>query len=509
MKRFGACVTLSCALGLSLVVSLLWLLHVPRDAAQAQPGASVIRVATTGSDAPGCGGEASPCRTVQYAVDQAASGDEIRVAAGIYSEVRGRPSDDFIVGGVLSQVVYLTKTTTLGGGYTTANWTTPDPNANPTILDGQGKGRGVYIAGDISPTLQGFQVIHGDAAGMGGDFGSGIYVSGAAAYIKNNQVLNNVAFRGGGIFLQGSAATLERNTIAHNFGTNSGGGLYLDSSAATLVENTVFSNTSYCGGLSLVSSAATLHKNIIINNQGISGGAGGLCIYDSAATLVKNTIFGNTSEGQGGGLRLMGSSTLIGNAIVNNKAVGPYGRGGGLILSESKDNLINNIIADNQTSGNGSGVYIESSSPRLSHNTIVHNTGGEGSGVFVTGFGSISSTAALFNTILVSHTVGISITGGNTVTVQGVLWYGTPITTSQEATATLVVQDQYSGDPAFLNPEHGDYHIGSLSAAIDRGVNASIYNDFDGLSRPLGNGFDLGAYEYAVIHLYLPILYKN
>ena len=56
---------------------------------------------------------------------------------------------------------------------------------------------------------------------------------------------------------------------------------------------------------------------------------------------------------------------------------------------------------------------------------------------------------ALTNTILVSHTVGISVATGSTVTVDGILWHSTPITISQSPAAIVAVQNQHTGDPAF------------------------------------------------------------
>ncbi|MDD2695466.1 MAG: hypothetical protein PHD58_06055, partial [Anaerolineales bacterium] len=43
--------------------------------AYANSEASTLRVSPTGTDASACGSEASPCRTIQYAVNKAASGD--------------------------------------------------------------------------------------------------------------------------------------------------------------------------------------------------------------------------------------------------------------------------------------------------------------------------------------------------------------------------------------------------------------------------------------------------
>jgi len=52
------------------------------------------------------------------------------------------------------------------------------------------------------------------------------------------------------------------------------------------------------------------------------------------------------------------------------------------------------------------------------------------------------------------------------------------------------------GDPRFTDRAGGDFHIGDGSVAIDSGVDAGVMRDFDGLSRPRGGGYDLGAFEF-------------
>jgi hypothetical protein len=47
--------------------------------------ASVINVATTGTDTPGCGAAAAPCATIQFAYGEAVAGDTIKVATGTYA----------------------------------------------------------------------------------------------------------------------------------------------------------------------------------------------------------------------------------------------------------------------------------------------------------------------------------------------------------------------------------------------------------------------------------------
>jgi hypothetical protein len=87
--------------------------------------------------------------------------------------------------------------------------------------------------------------------------------------------------------------------------------------------------------------------------------------------------------------------------------------------------LTNAIVADNritltgQITGTGSGPYLASSSARLLHSTIARNGGGDGRGVHITG---TASTAAMTNTILVSHVVGITVVAGNTATLTATLW---------------------------------------------------------------------------------------
>jgi uncharacterized repeat protein (TIGR01451 family) len=159
--------------------------------------------------------------------------------------------------------------------------------------------------------------------------------------------------------------------------------------------------------------------------------------------------------------------------------------------------LTNNIISDNS----GSGLYIKGSSPRLLHTTIARNSGGDGSGVYVTEdvgmFYSFYSTVALTNTILVSHAVGVYVTADNTATLEGTLWgdgaWANGTDWSGEGNITTGTVNLW-GDPAFLDPDDGDYHISFGSAAVDAGVDAGVTDDIDG--DPRTDGYpDMGADE--------------
>ena len=268
-----------------MVVAVAALLVLAGDPARAQ--SSTRYVATTGTDSSNCTNLSNPCATVQYAVDQAASDDVIKVATGVYTGVQGRPVppgySEPPASDIITQVVYISKTMTVRGGYAVPGFADPpDPGANPTTLDAQEQGRVLLIGGNISPTIEGLRITGRDATGLGGaglhwgDGGGGVYSFIASVTISNSQVLSNTAGSGGGLFATYSDATLAGNTISHNAATiesyGGGGGLFLDESDATLSGNYVLSNAAReGGGLFLTYSGATLMSNTVISNTAGGG----------------------------------------------------------------------------------------------------------------------------------------------------------------------------------------------------------------------------------------------
>ncbi len=441
---------------------------------------------------------------IQDAVDAAGDGDVIKVATGVYTSVNNC--------GGLAQVVYISKTMTIRGGYTSDYTDPPDPAINPTTLDPQGQGRGIYITGEISATVEGLWITGGDATDLGGgllrsDGGGGIYVISATIALRNNNIYGNIAGNsgtGGGLLAYGSNAILVSNTVAYNDagGNGIGGGMFLFESNAVLTSNVITANTAESGGglLGSVYGTLTLVDNIISDNIGYFNGGG--LVTGGSTTLIGNTIVRNRTavpgSGCGGGIHIGGggSPILSNNTIVSNTAT--YG-GGGLCL-EGDAILTNNIIADNGAVFHGSGLYINDASPHLLHTTIVHNVGGDGVGVYVTDGGAGNpSFVVMSNTIIASQTVGVvvdRVAYNDTAVLGGVLWFGNESNTGGDG--TIIVTHSITGNPSFLDAGSDNYHIRPWSAALDSGIDAGVNSDIDGDPRPMGHGYDIGADELRV-----------
>jgi len=501
--------------------------------AHAGPAAFTRYVTTEGNDGGGtssCLNSNSPCRTVQQAVNVATDNDEIRVATGVYAGVQARNG--------VTQVVYINKTVVIQGGYTTTNWTTPYPLTQPTTLDAQGLGRVVYITGDVSPTLDGFIIAHGNATGLRASChsdaegcGGGIFVLDAHPIVVNNTITNNIAAvttanptyttgYGGGLYMNGAVrAVISGNLIISNVASTAycgaGGGIYLYPYANTLSGaqvqfNQVLSNTAtttnygcaWGGGIHGGPDGVLIQGNVIAGNRanGYGGGQGaGLYQWFGSATYLNNLVRGNLGSVSGQAVYLGHSqSHFEGNRVMDNAT----SQGIQMSISEGGGpTLVNNVVARSGDKTLAATGYTGNPlTATLLHNTLVGS--GSGSGVYVeTGY----VTLFLTNTIVASHTWGITntVSASSTVLADHTLFWANTDEGIRGA-------NPVDGDPAFAAD---GYHLGPGSAAYNRGVDADVTTDIDGDLRPDGCFPDIGADELitglACRRVYLPLVLRQ
>jgi hypothetical protein len=388
-----------------------------------------------------CTGAPAPCyTTIQAAVDAADPGDEIRVEQGHYTGVH--------VQGGARQVVYISKTVTIRGGYDNG-FQQSFPLTQPTVVDAEGQGRVIYITGNISPTVEGLWITGGNASnalvlnGRGG----GIYSRDASPIIANNVISHNVAYtstssggQGGGIYVfeAPGSAVISGNQVISNVANTSfqgfGGGILVnDADGIWLMNNVVLSNTAaitggsgYGGGIALDNSeGAIVDGNRVEYNVAhagmVYGEGGGIGIeYSDNAVLSDNVVRYNTASvlanGQGGaiyiadcdGLAVVGN-TLQGNVGSAGTTTGG-GRGGGLGAYASRDLIINaNRVLSNTagfyTSWGGALYLMRNTTFTMTNNIVAGNVASyQGGGLaFETGSSEPVSGTLLHNTFAANN----------------------------------------------------------------------------------------------------------
>ncbi|MDW8102961.1 MAG: right-handed parallel beta-helix repeat-containing protein [Anaerolineae bacterium] len=468
--------------GLSFVLALMVELG-GLSPAQADPGTLFVKLGGTGNACT----QINPC-ALQTALLQAMGGDTIYVAGGTYT-------------GTGSTVINITKSVTLYGGWdgATSGPVVRNPAPYPTALDGQKARRDISMTGPATVVLDGLTIANGrvlstiisptlGARWDGGD----LYARDVALTLRRTHFYSNVVdawgftgswAHGGDASVEGGILVVEEAVFQWNgaraVAQSFGGGLSLSGTLATTITNALFrdndawqsSDASFLGGSSGDRPPLVLLGNTSVDNgrrkSGASSGgyASAIRIDFAQAWVEGNTFRGGNVVNECGAVVVFNSHLLFARNLVYDNHGWPTS---GLCLdSVSPFTLTNNIIAGNR-SGPHAGfvaIRVKGGGGVFLHNTIARNIG-------PTGLVVDSATVALTNTILVSHTVGISVGVGSTATLQGTLWGVSTWANGTDWTGpgTILTETvNLRGNPAFVNPDSGDYHITAASAAQDTG----------------------------------------
>lgn len=375
---------------------------------QAEPTmqAGVYRVDVGGTDTPDCGSEALPCRTIQYAVDLAQSGDVVAVAAGTYTRSAPPPTADCNIGSALAEpvVCVINRHLTILGGYNPDDWSDRNPQAYPTIIDGQNDNRGVVVVGwdaesaMASLVMEGLVIRQGLALGAGsgddwivGAYGGGLYATNAPVTLRHMTFEANRALGG--------------STNQTYGGVGAGGAVALNSVPADTVcilEDITFSQNQALGGEGLDRGGTAIGGGLYVDTADVQGS--GLDFVDNVARAGNSTgagrdnVYNLTADGLGGGAAAHVNShvslervSAIGNEAFGGDAadLGGAGHGGAFYAEEAVLELEEADLRENRAVGGnglngyvggGGGLMATESSVSLDRSVVIGNEAWGGNG---------------------------------------------------------------------------------------------------------------------------------
>ncbi len=412
-------------------------------------------VATTGNDSNSGLSPSAAWRTIQHAANVIQPGDTAMVAAGNYAErvrvtrsgaadelmdFEAQPGASVVVRGFEVDGDYVRV-----AGFEITNQSTTEPT-----------GFGVYVTGSND-------VIDGNY--VHDLYFEGIVISGsggaASSATARNTVSNNRIVRAAmaGIHVEGQSSVVERNEISATRQYPSGGprrngadadGIRFFGSGHVLRSNYIH-DIQYgtaenpdphidCFQTWGPASNITIERNLCVwpsTSESTDNEASSIESLDGTVSqlLYRNNVFVNMRQG-------LNVSDTTGLKVLNN--------------------TWKNIVQE---------AVIMSSSPQGAiENNIFYDVGGGG-----------DSYACLDS----ASRTGLVIAGNDHYMSRG--------SPGQFCSSAPFISE----DPMFVNPDAMDFHLSAGSPLIDFGTAlASVPDDYDGVARPQGSGYDIGAFEF-------------
>ena len=274
----------------------------------------------------------------------------------------------------------------------------------------------MYSVGINSSTIIDHVTVRNVTAGKGGF----AHVSNGTVHLSNIQLMDLHASTHGGVgYVEaGGRLMLENGTMDRMSAWIEGGALHLSGGSAATVTNIVGGsyNSRERGGFAALhgGSALTLVRSDL---RQCSSGTGGFAVVHGGSTvaLTETRVTGTTSSTDGGGLKLMTGSRLVGggNSTLENCSA-PEGNGGAIWM-DSSNITVRGVTIVGGSSLLGGGLFAAGTTAVLDDLHVHHS-------VATNGGGGVYATRAKV-TMLDSSVVGgaSSIGGGVCVTDQSTL----------------------------------------------------------------------------------------
>ena len=324
-------------------------------------------VSNRGSDAPGCGGQASPCRTIAAALAQAAPGDTIEVGPGRYGDANGDgdfddPGDEPAeIGSGCECAIRLDVPVTLRSR----------DGAGATLLTGGGAVTDVVLVSANGVSLGGAK--HGfTVTGSAGLSADGVDVAADGVRIEGNLLVANAS---SGVRVFGAAPQVVGNQAIGN-GTT---GFDLeDATEAVVAANLSIANDT---GFELGSgnrATGNLAARSELSGFSLDGTGNSLLASASLGNLAgavlggpDNRLEGNVLAGNGRGIEILNAGSVVrGNAILGNTGVGVFVDAGAAAILEGNSIAGNHagVDATLSPSGNCGVASLAATAPELPGN---------------------------------------------------------------------------------------------------------------------------------------------
>jgi len=281
-------------------------------------------------------------------------------------------------------------------------------------------GGAIYTDDGVSLSIYGSRFDRNSADAGGG----GIYLDDDGVLLLDGAAFtaNTAGGRGGGLYLENyTAATIRNSLISGNESQNSlgGGGIYSNGRAEIeIVRSTISANTAPIGGgiASDPGDVLIITDSVITGNRatgtGQSDGGGGIfanatSTVSSTLTITNSTISGNTTGGDGGGLRLgqhvtarIDGATVSGNSATT-QIIGSTSWGGGIYNAGTLTVTGSSIVDNVATFGGGIRNEFGGGRLTLTDSTIARNSATDDGGglsssapAFLSGVAILDNTAA-------------------------------------------------------------------------------------------------------------------